>query len=663
MDDEPLPGKRQNVFKTALHKIPARLKWVAGVWVLGLLVNQFLRWVLYLVNPGEFAEIDLSGILPVTGTALRFDLATLTLTQGLLAVAVLLPLRATHPGYYPRVWALLATLSALPMLLLNGADIAYFPFTHRRSTYELATMTREVGQLSGSFMLEYWWLTLLISGLCVAYFWLTWRLGRHTAPAADTPRALWQPIAWCLLVTGLLFLAYRGGLQQVPLRPADAFRHRHFVAGHLASNSVFTIYHSLTQPPEAGLALDNQGTLPLARYMVASTGEVFPDNAYTFWRKRTTQGPPRRLNVVVILLESFSATYVGALNHAPADKSLTPHLDALCRKGLLFTSFYANGSRSAEVFPAILNGLPDMYARPIIGSDMETHYPHGLGHILRQQGYTTAMFHGGRNGSLGLDTYARFSGITYYYGKNEYPEALRDDDDNGAWGIHDGPFLHYAASKFRQLAPPYYTVLFTLSSHHPFVYPKGVYPDIDERKDLRPFEKTVLYTDRSLGRFMQQMATLPEHDSTVYLITADHSFNQPGDPLPPFPENYRIPLLIYAPKLIPTGITEVPGTQVNIPATVLQLLNIPASYAAMGASLLDSSAFHFAINHYSNLYSFETREWAWLTNFEDYNQYMRREGTTWTSAPSMPQNLQQKMRAFLLQAYYSVRHNRIAPKP
>lgn len=645
-----------------LRWVPTRLVWALQLWLLGLLLCQLLRVLLYVLNPTEFAALGMADAFPVLLASLRFDAAVLALLQGPLLAIGLLPVRVLHPAGWPRLWAVLGTLAVLPVVVLNGADIAYFPFTHRRSTYELATMGGDVARLMGSFLLEFWWLLLLAAALLAAYGWAVWRLARRLRAEAKPVAVEWT--GW-VLVCGLLFLAFRGGLQQLPLRPADAFGRGHYMAGHLALNSVYTVYHSLVEPlPDDLKLMANAEALPLARAAVLGRGEEYLDARYPFWRKRTTHGKPRRLNVVVVILESYAAAYVGGLNGRPASRSLTPHLDSLSRHGLLFTHFYANGSRSPEVFPAILNGLPDMFARSIIGSEVETNYPHGLGHILAAEGYQTMMLHGGRNGSLGLDTYAQLSGLAHYVGKNEYEADNGSGDDNGAWGIHDGPFLRYAATRLQQLKSPYLAVLFSLSSHHPFVYQEGEYAAIDRRKDLKPFEKTVLYTDYSLGRFMAEMARQPGHDSTLYIFTADHSFNMPGDPVAPFPDNYRVPLALYAPAFIRPGTSHVPGMQANVPATVLQLLNLNASYAAMGASLLDSTAFHFAVNHYGNHFSFETEKWAWLTDFAGYEQISRYDGEKgWVAAKALPAALSRRFMAYLQMAYFCVRQNYIAPRP
>src|SRR5690554_8103416 len=96
--------------------------------------------------------------------------------------------------------------------------------------------------------------------------------------------------------------------------------------------------------------------------------------------------------------------------------------------------------------------------------------------ILKKNGFHTFFFHGAFNGSQNFDQYAAVAGFDRYYGKNEYkgPESF-----DGKWGVFDEDFLQFFAKEITTFNQPFFTTLFTISSHAPFTIPekyKGKFP-------------------------------------------------------------------------------------------------------------------------------------------------------------------------------------------
>src|SRR5699024_10707370 len=60
-----------------------------------------------------------------------------------------------------------------------------------------------------------------------------------------------------------------------------------------------------------------------------------------------------RPNILIILMESFSANAVGAVG---GDSVITPNLNRLSREGVLFTNMYANSFRTDRGIVSVLNG-------------------------------------------------------------------------------------------------------------------------------------------------------------------------------------------------------------------------------------------------------------------------------------------------------------------
>ena len=114
------------------------------------------------------------------------------------------------------------------------------------------------------------------------------------------------------------------------------------------------------------------------------------------------------LNVVIIILESFSKEYTGANRNAT---SYTPFLDSLSTQSLYFNDAYANGKRSIDGIPEVIASLPSLSEDAFITSPYSTHTFDNLASLLKRKNYSTAFFHGGNNGTMGFDHFIRNAGF------------------------------------------------------------------------------------------------------------------------------------------------------------------------------------------------------------------------------------------------------------
>ena len=85
----------------------------------------------------------------------------------------------------------------------------------------------------------------------------------------------------------------------------------------------------------------------------------------------------------------------------------------------------------------------------------------------------------------------------------------------------------------------------TTSNHRPFTYPSGRI-DIPSGSGR---DGAVKYSDWAIGRLMQEASNRTWFKDTLFVFIADHTSHARGrTDLPP--ENYHIPLIIYAPSLL-----------------------------------------------------------------------------------------------------------------
>ncbi|MFZ4404748.1 MAG: LTA synthase family protein, partial [Pseudobdellovibrionaceae bacterium] len=371
-------------------------------------------------------------------------------------------------------------------------------------------------------------------------------------------------------------IGIRGGLQKKPLSFASANTFAAPMLNHLSVNSTFTFIKSmgLEKLPRFRYFTDTQEILSLLN---GAQGEAV-----------VMQRHPQA-NVVLIILESFSTEYTGV--HADG-KSWTPFLDSLAKKSLYFKKSFANGRRSIEGVGALLSGVPALMSEPFITSPFMTNSFVGLGSILDQQGYHTSFFHGGQNGTMYFDSFSKSAGIQNYFGLNEYPNK---SDFDGVWGIWDRPFLQYMVSQLNQFPAPFFSTVFTLSSHQPFKVPENEKHKFTEG----PVEilKSVAYADDALKDFFTEASKQVWFKNTLFVITADHTSMH-------FRENYKnllgdylVPLLFYFPGQDWAKVnTDQLVQQIDVMPSIIDFLDLKVqSRNYLGRSVFSNKKSHIAV--------------------------------------------------------------------
>ncbi len=197
---------------------------------------------------------------------------------------------------------------------------------------------------------------------------------------------------------------------------------------------------------------------------------------------------------------------------------------------------------------------------------------------------------------MGFQSFANLMGIEHYYGKDEFGNNAEYD---GIWGIWDQPFLKYYANTLKTFPQPFFSTVFTVSSHDPFKVPAAAedkYPS-----GPHPIFKAFSYTDDGVRKFFASIKNEPWFTNTLFVITADHT--SPKCDLPEFRNSvgvFRVPIFFYQPGADLSGKSERIFQQTDIMPTVLQILNYREPYVTFGKNLLASDSPDFAVNKYEN---------------------------------------------------------------
>ena len=548
------------------------------VMVLYTISRLFFFWV----NVDLYPNVSVSHLLEMLAGGLRFDLTALLYLNSLYLLFVLLPLPSTirnHHNYISTAkWAF--WVPNILGFIVNCMDIVYVRFTDRRTTCTVFTEFQNDGNLVSIIwqsMWQYWYvtlfgialLTLLI--LCTRKQWLV-----------ATPQKTWvyytAEIVLMLATIYFIVIGIRGGFGKYtrPITISNAMQY---------TNTPQETAILLNTPFSLMKSLENTMYIHPHYFNDEEIEELFSP---IHTDEIEENGRLGQVNVVVLILESFSKEYIGFYNqHIDGYNGFTPFLDSLLAQSVTYTHSFASGRKSIDAMPSVLSSIP-MLIEPYIVTPYSTNAVSSLAACLKEEGYATAFFHGAPNGSMGFQAYARSAGFEQYLGMDEYDGIEAFD---GTWAIWDEEFLQYYARSMNQMKQPFMTAIFTASSHHPFRVPKqyeGVFP-----RGTQPIHQCVGYTDYSLREFFAYAKQQDWYENTLFVLTADHT-NQVS--LPEYATAkgiFEVPIAFYSPRWN-QGNLQIQGavSQTDIMPSVLAYLGYSKPFFAFGEDILTQEKKH-----------------------------------------------------------------------
>ena len=529
------------------------------------LLYSLSRILFYFLNPAYFKDSDFQEVLISLFSGLRFDFTVIAWSNGLFILLSVLPFNVYFKRWYQFILNTLFILVNTIFLLFNCIDLAYFRFTNRRAGSDIfnqifAGQTDVMSQIPDYFR-DFWPVILFFVFIVGVLFFCRARTkikSNDTAYTYDSKNILFFSVS-VLLCCGGLISGIRGGWQYIPLQVVDAGKNVSPKYIPLVLNTPFTIVRSMESSELEYLQL----------------AEL--DSAIKFIQP-VKHNPEKKFltkNIVVIILEGFSKEYTGLGKR----KSITPFLDSLMQQSMVFTNAWSNGKQSIEGVPAVLSGIPSFMSKPYINSSYAGNQINSFPQLLKKVGYTSAFFHGGKNGTMNFDSYAKSAGYDYYFGMNEYNN---DVDFDGNWGIWDEPYLQYCVKEFSKMKTPFFTSVFTLSSHHPFKIPEN-HKNRFQKINLQCSE-SVSYTDHSLREFFNSAKKEKWFANTLFVIVPDHT----GISADPFYANpvgqHAIPMMFYSQDGMFRGECKKLTQQIDILPTVLDTLGYHLPFFSFGKS-------------------------------------------------------------------------------
>ncbi|MEO6844493.1 MAG: LTA synthase family protein, partial [Ginsengibacter sp.] len=349
-----------------------------------------------------------------------------------------------------------------------------------------------------------------------------------------------------LFLLAFLFIPIRGGIQKIPMIISDVYFSQKVFADHAAINLPWNITFSLLNQHNPHNPFD---------YFSKEKSEQLVNSLYDTGSLRIPSIlSVEKPNILFIILESYTAKWVGCLGGVPG---VTPNLDKIAADGLLFTHIYAAGDRSEKGQVAVLSGYPNQAITSIIKTPTKTLHLPSINQSLEKIGYHSSYTYGGELEFANIKSYLINIGINQLVDKYDFPVSERTT----SWGVHDQYVFNRFYEDIHKEKQPFFAAMFTLSSHEPYDVPMKTHFKGTDETTL--FENSVYYTDSIIGHFINTLKQDTLWKNTLIVFVADHGHPLPGHDPNDRPSKFRIPLIFSGGALSMKGTINNFGSQTD----------------------------------------------------------------------------------------------------
>lgn len=569
-----------------------------------------LRVALFLAFPTQGHRF--AGVLPSFLLGVRFDLRYACILALLLyllgSLPVLDPFRAKAGK---RVFLTISGIAAFLLVFFYVVDFAHYSYLSQRLNASDLNYLSNAG-ISVTMV----WQTYPVVRILLLLVAGTWGLGRlnrwlynridcGAGPLSGRStrglRSGW--FAGCFVLLGLGIFGRPG---QYPLRWSDAFALGGDYQANLSLNPFQSFFSSLKFRHSTYDEAKVRAAMPiLAPYFGFDSSDAGHDGHVSpaAFRRQMGIRPgalATRPNVVLVICESFSA-YKSSMWGNPLNT--TPFFDSLCKSGLFFDHCFTPSYGTARGIWAVITSIPDVSAAYTTSSRNPAAVDqHTI--IDDFNGYDRYYFLGGTT------SWANIRGLLtdniaglHLYEQQDYSAPKVD-----VWGISDKNLFLEANKVLRKERKPFFAVIQTADNHRPYTIPeedrRAFHPVTEPLDTLRRYGfssnaemNAFRYADFVYRTFIETASGEDYFRNTVFLFVGDHGI--PGDAGQLFPKAWtdqrltaeHVPLLIWAPGLLPARRFDKVCSQVDVLPTLAGLCGVPYRNTALGRDLLDTTRY------------------------------------------------------------------------
>ena len=305
-----------------------------------------------------------------------------------------------------------------------------------------------------------------------------------------------------------------------------------------------------------------------------------------------------KYNIIVLMLESFNATYINEKTENGAE--ITPVMNSLFKQNPSSTFHFSNSIQTVKGQFSLLCGLYPLNIGKASYS-LDGKKLNCLPKVLSKIGYKSLFYKSYTDDSFD-NTKVFFKDVGFDNVEN--PKTLGIDQsimnsESLAWGLKDSAsykiFINEIEKNYNRKAP-FLAVMTTLSHHMPFKLPKKyrfLFPNENGRE--QSFLNSLHLSDKYLKTFINEFENSPFKENTIVVITGDHSFpngrngsffNEKGAS----EDNFKVPFVLMLPKELKDkfSIKKHSTSHVDVMVSLFNLVGIKQNEFAHGSSIFEN---------------------------------------------------------------------------
>ena len=445
-----------------------------------------------------------------------------------------------------------------------------------------------LASVSTGFVVGALLIVLLLAGLL--FFLLRWSakpLTKADEQHPATPDGVGKRALQTLLLVlagGVIFLFMRGGVGKSTMNIGRVYYSDNQFLNHAAVNPVFNFFYSLSKSKDF--------SKEYRFFDDAETDALFAELQMNTVADTSSNQVLRsdRPNIVLVLLEGFSAQFIEALG---GEKEVAPCINALCQEGVCFDNCYANSFRTDRGTVSILSGYPAFPSLSVMKMPQKSRCLPSLASALGRVGYRSSFLYGGDINFTNMKSYLLSSKYDDVMGDSYFPASVRKTH---AWGVQDHIVLDTLARQIvrqSQQSSPFFITCLTLSSHEPWEVPY-------HRVDSNLKANSMAYTDSCVGAFVNTLRNTPAWDNLLLVFVADHGVTYPENITEANPAKHHIPLLWVGGAVKEPIHVNALCNQSDLASSLLAAMHLPVDEFRFSRNVLGSGyVYPFAIHSYA----------------------------------------------------------------
>lgn len=587
-------------------KVPKTVQWIVTLFLIYLcMFTAFRIATVIFFKPKSVAVFEL---LPSFWLGLKYDLRWITIALSpIIVLSIYKKFAPFHSNKNKKAWTIYLALITLLIMFFYGADFGNFSYNHTRIGASALNFKDDPYEMF-RMVWETYPIVWILIGLTIALLFVA-RLFRRSHTSVNKKSNLHKfeyKRRWYLIALLLMCWFVYGFFCLKPLTRNDAYQLNDNFKSYLALNPFQNFITTLKfrhSDPNTGTAEKYYNLMADYLQLDSATRSKFSYQRTLMPNSRSLESRP---NIVLVLCESFSM-YKSSMSGNKLNS--TPFFNEMCNNGVFFDHCFTPTFGTARGLFATITGIPDVQMAKFSTQNDDAVNQRTI--INNLEGYSHFYFIGGRS------QFNNFRGLMNNLDSvNIYEKGNYSSPEVNVWGISDRDLFREANDVLKTQSKPFFAVIQTAHNHRPFMIPPGEKeftcpkPEADVLAkygfDSQAEFEAFCYTDFCFKKFIESARQQDYFNNTIFVFIGDHGVE--GEAGAEYPKAWtanrlsdeHVPLLFYAPALLPPARYHYTVSQVDLLPTLAGMLHQPYVNTTLGRDVINQPGiFHaaFIIHH------------------------------------------------------------------